>query len=607
MGRRKRKEGLLLQFGTITCTGCNGVRLLARECRDCGAKSKPHEVQQDLQRRERLVVEFQSKRRAPNRDTSPDLSILSVENERVTKQVLQALADASRTDRTADSLVAAFSRLDQLAANWQNPLPRPQRNRGRIIGKALQKLVEGSDHFVEALRAPDMLSAQKLELQGNKIFEEAETILRDLNRLNKADELFSEESPSETLNQIGRSARQLAGHDSSVKELDQALRSGAGWEAVSEGMGLQAHTIHLMALASFDLGSFTQILSASDAAIGTGNKEFARSEEWKRRHARAAALLGSAAASVHQGVFTNGSSDFEVAHRAVEAVATFRDGVLKHALATGLSNSMEEYLSLTQKNGGAVIGKAASSHPELLLDENLTPALRNAGAHADIDLSEHGLKIDKNYFSTDQFVDRFLAYLETTIATFVGVTLAMARLGIDLDYNQYIAPRDRDAAVALLLGSFNLHCNSIDVSDEGVTIHASGPEPDWMTLAAAISAMYSNSETRGTILVETESQEHHFVTSLDRFRSYTEGIELLDAKQTILRLTAITATSNLNGASPWSEEEWDRVTMAIIAREEGEDLRTWVRYIRELRGYAREARFANVASTCEHALAELRR
>lgn len=606
MARQKRKDGLLLKFGTITCTRCNGVRLLARECHDCGAKPKHHEVQHDLQRRERIVVEFREKRQPSDRDISPVLDSLPSELDRAIKHVLRALADSSRTDRTADSLVAAFALLDQLVANWQNQLPRPERNRGKIIGSALQKFAEGADLFVEALRAPDMLSAQNLELQGNTIFEEAESILADISRINQADEVFSEESPSEALNNIGRSARQLAGYKSSLKELDQALRAGVGWESASEGMGLQAHTIHSMALSSFDLDSFTQILSASDAAVGTGSKGLMQSEEWKRRHARAAAFLGSAAASVHQGIFTSGSSDFEVAHRAVEAVATFRDGVLKHTLATMLSSSIEEYLTLSRKNGGAVIAKAASGHPELLLDENLTPALRNAGAHADIDLSEHGLKIDGNYFSTDHFIDRFLAYLETVIATFVGVTLAVARHGIDFEYNQYLAPRDRDAAVALLLGAFSLHCDSVDVNDEGAIIHASGPAPDWMTLAAVLSAVFSDSITLGTICVATPSREHVFVTSLDRFRTHTEGLESLDAKQSILRLTAITAASSLDGGSPWSKDEWDRVARAIIVREDSEDLRAWVRGIRELRGYAREAHLADVASACDDALAALR-
>ncbi|WP_250506434.1 hypothetical protein [Bowdeniella massiliensis] len=471
----------------------------------------------------------------------------------------------------------------------------------------LRKFAEGADLFVEALRAPDILSAQELERQGNKILDEAATILVEINRINQADEAFSEESPSEALNAIGQSARQLAGYGHSLKELDQALRVETGWESASESMGFQAHIIHSVALTSFDLESFAQIMSASDVAVGIGGKKFAQSEEWKRRHARAAAFLSSAAASAHQGVLVEGCSDFEVAHRAVEAVATFRDGVMKHTLATILSNSTDEYLRLNYKNGGAVIGKAASAHPKLLLDENLTPALRNAGAHADIDLSEHGLKFDGNDFSIDHFIDRFLAYLETAIATFMGVTLAMARLGVDFDYSHCLAPRDRDAAVALFLGVFDLQCDSVDVSDEYVTIHASGPEPDWMTLAAGLSAMFLSSINLGRICVTTQSREYVFVTSLDRFRIYTKCIRSLDAKQSILRLTAITAASSLDGVSPWPREEWDRVARAILAREESEDLRDWVRNTRELRGYAREAGLADVASACEDALAALRR
>src|SRR5690625_405250 len=133
MARQKRKDGLLLKFGTISCTRCNGVRLLARECHDCGAKPKHHEVQHDLQRRERIVVEFREKRQPSDRDISPVLDSLPSELDRAIKHVLRALADSSRTDRTADSLVAAFALLDQLVANWQNQLPRPERNRGKII------------------------------------------------------------------------------------------------------------------------------------------------------------------------------------------------------------------------------------------------------------------------------------------------------------------------------------------------------------------------------------------------------------------------------------------------------------------------------------------
>lgn len=583
------------------------MRLLARECPECGARPKPQEVQHDLQRRERLVTEFHSRRVEPDRDCVPDLENLAKEHGEASKQVLHALSDAANSSRTADALLAAFSTLDQLVATWQNPLPRPQRNRGKIIGDALTMFSHGASLFVEALRAPDMRAAQDLERKGNEIFDESAYALADLDRLDEADNAFAESSASRNLNKIGQNARQLAGHESSISELDRVLRSGVGWESASEGSGLQSHAIHLLALSSFDLDAFTQVLTASENAVGGGARSFAQTEEWKRRHARAAALLGSAAASVHQGVFASDSSDFEVAHRAVEAVSTFRDGVLKHALASILATSNDEYMSLIRKNGGAVINKAASTHPELLLNSNLTAALRNAGAHADIDVNEHGLKIDGNSFSIDEFIDRFLAYLEATVATFVGVTLGVGRLGVELDYNDYLAPRDRDAAVALLVGAFGLECETVSVNNEEVVVQARGPEPDWMTLAAALSAMYPNGVASCVLHVTSPSQNQVFRTSLSRFRTYTDGIELLGPKEVILRLTAITAASSLDGSSPWPMDEWDKITNAIIDRQDGDDLRTWVRNVREFRGYAREAQIPHVASNCDRALAELRR
>lgn len=606
MGKRKRERGLWLRFGTITCTKCGGTRLLARECAECGARPEPQEVQYDLQRRARVVAEFRSRRIAADPTAAPNPDELQSDIDRISKRVLRALSDAARSDRVADSLITAFGELDQLVASWKNLRPRPDRNRGRVIGRSLEVFGEGIDLFVDAIIAPDMLSAQELERRGNRLIEEAEAVRDDLNELDDSNVFLSEIAPLESLNRIGRSARQSAGHKSSVRELDAKLTSGVRWES-PVGMGLQAHTIQLMALQTFDFEMFTQIVSISDSAAGAGGEELAGSEEWKRCHARASAYLGSAVASVHQVIVSSGSNDFEIVHHAVVAVATWRDGVLKHALATMLASTIEEYRRLVGKPGGYVIRQAALTYPNLLLDDNLTPSLRNAGGHAGVDVDEHGVRIGDDELSMEDFVDRFLAYLETTIATFVGVTSAMARLGADFDCNDYLAPRDRDAAVALFLGIFDLSCEAIEVCADTLIIRATGPAPDWLTLSAALSAMFSTSIPHGKIHVSTEEGEHLFTTSLERFRKYADGIELLDVDQAALKLSAIVAASSLDGASPWSEMEWDRIVKAITSRQETEDLRAWVKSVRDLRGYGLEARQTSVVTACEHALARLRR
>ena len=607
MARRKREQGLLLQFDKISCTGCGDMRLLARECGVCGERPKNHEIQHDLQRRERLVAEFHNSRLTPDSNVAPDLNGLNSQLDRAERSVLQALAGASRFERSAEPLISAFASLDQLLASWRNKLPRPQRNRGGIIGKALERFVEGFELFVEALRARDMFAAQDLEREGNEVFSEAKIMLSDLERLNEADEVFSEQSASESLNRIGRSARQLVGLHASLKELDLVLGNGTGWGALPEGMGLQTHSIQQVALASFDLESFTQVLKEARSAVEANGKAVVSSDEWRRQHARAAAFLGSAVISVQQSIFTDGASEFEVAHRVVEAVATLRDGVLRHSLATIISASPDEYMNRSSANGGDVIKKAAAIRPKLLLDENLTPGLRNAGAHADIDLNDAGFVVDGTNFTDVEFVDRFLAYLETTVATFVGTTLAVASLGLEFDYDQYLAPRDRDTSVAFLLGLFGLRCETVTVSDCEVTIEASGPTPDWMAFSAALSAMYPSSVSGASLRVATGSDTHTFTTSLHRFRAYTDGIELLSDRQQILCLAAVTATSLLDGGSPWTRDEWIRVADAITSMHDADDLRVWVREVRELREYGREAMQAEVEERCVQALADLRR
>lgn len=607
MGYRNRSRGIRLKFGTITCTRCGGERLLARECPECAAKPKPQEVQYDLQRRERVVTEFHNRRIAPDTRVAPDAELSEANFDRILGRVTRALAGASRADRTADPLVTSFEGLDQLVASWQTPLPRPGRNRGRIIGDALGMFGEGVEMFVDALVATDMHAAQDIERRGNLKIAEAEAILDRTRELDTAEDSLSGLSTMESLSRVGRAARQGAGDGLSVVELDEKLASDVGWEVGAAGLGLQAHTIHLLALSSFDVETGTQVVTTSDAAASTNGGELAMSDDWKRGHARAAAFLGSAMASVGQAIAAEGGNDLEVAHRLVQAVATWRDGVLKHSLATLLATSAEEYRKLTSMNGGEVIRRATAAHPSLLLDENLTPALRNAGGHADIDVNQNDVRIGEKAFSFDGFVDRILAYLETTVATFIGTTTALVRHGADFARNDYLAPRDRDAAIALFPGMYGLTCDAVDVRGESLTIPATGPEPDWMALAAALSAMFPESISAGSIRLTTEVEKRRFSTSLDRYRVYADGLASLEVEETALGISAIVSASRLDGRSPWDDEDWDRVVKVVTARNEEGDLRAWVKNVRELIRYGREAEQARVVSACKDALAGLRR
>lgn len=559
MGQGRRGKEILLKFGTITCGRCGGERLLARTCPDCGERPKAHEVQYELQRREHVVAEFRSQRRAPDHAVDPDAESLAADFDSSLNRVLRALSDTSRSGRTADVLVAAFGEMDQLVLNWSNPLPRPRLNRGKVIGRALRTFSEGIELFVDALCAPDFHAAQKLELRGNQLIDEATLVLDEIAELDTAEQAFASGSLLESMNRIGRDARVSVGWESSVTELDAALSAGVGWDAAVPGMGLQSQTILLLAQHLFDLEAFTEVVGVADYATTMGGHTLVESGDWQRGHARAAAYLASGAMSMHFAISSDGSSDLEAAQSAVTAVATWRDGVLRHALASMLASSMDEYDRLAGKSGGHAIKKAALVYPGLLLNEHLTGALRNAGGHAGLDLTDDGIRIGDEEFSSDEFVDRVLAYLETTMATFVGVTLAMTRLGADLSCDAYLAPRDRHAAVALFLGAFNLTCNSVQVDGVALTIRVSGPEPDWMTLSAALSAMFPASVKHVEIRLFTDLEERTFTASFKRVREYADGLGQLPAERAALNLSAIVATSRLDGSSPWTDGDWDEL------------------------------------------------
>ncbi|MFJ2620678.1 hypothetical protein [Glutamicibacter sp. NPDC087344] len=607
MGKRKQERGLKLSFGLITCEKCKGERLLARNCDDCGARPKSHEVQFDLQRRVRIVADFKRGRKEPSPRESVDFEDVEVETGRAIDAVLRALAAASRGARTADALVKAFGLLDQLAVDWNVPQPRPSRNRGRVVGQCMSLFVKGLEQFVEAIVAPDMHSARNCERRGNTLFKEAESVQDRLRELDRAEELFAEDDASESLNIIGIEARKTAGLKLSLVELDAKLASGVGWDVASSGMGIQSHVLHLAALNCFDLEHFTSVLSESDKAVGRKGSTLSESDDWRKAHARAGAFLSSALASMHHVIESTGSNEFEVVHRSVESVSTWRDGVLRHALATLLSESIEEYKSLVSKNAGAAIKRAAIELPQLQLNENLSPEIRNAGAHAGFDLADGGVLIDDTWFSSNEFLDKVLAYLETTVATFAGVTSAMTRMGADLTYSEYLTPRDRDSAIALFLGVYGLDLESSAIKGDAIEICATGPSPDWMVFAAALSAVLPDSVTDLVFRISNQSGYQLFETSLAVIREKSNGLSALDTKQAALRMASMISASFLNGSSPWTAEFWAKIANHFTGTADEENLIDWVKDVRELRESARRAHQWSVVDNCNLELSVVRK
>lgn len=608
MTKRKRRRGLLLDFRVTSCQKCQGQRLLGQSCPFCNARPLEHEMQFDLQRRVRLVASFRERRRSPKVDRSPSFDRLSYELDATLRRVLDALSDVSRSGHSPEPIVVAFASLDQLVASWQLPQPRPHRNRGRIVGESLELLSDGISKFVDALEAPDMLAAKKLERLGNEQIRQAEDVLDALRQIEDRDSLFAAASPNEALNLVVQDARQLAGHQTSLREFDRALRSGAGWNSAAEGLGITLHAVHLAALTSFDLSNFTRVLSATVEALEANHttQELFSSEEWSRRHARAAAFLGSSIASVYQETRSVDGNDFVIAHRAVEAVSTFRDGVLKHFLASLLGGPESGYVQLLTKNTGKLLRLASDKYPHLMLQENLSPELRNAGAHADIDIVDTGIQIDGAVLSQEEFLDKFLAYLEITLATFVGLLLASAGHRDERHLERYLTPRDRDAVISTFLGAFNLKLDDVVVTQSTMTVNASGSQPDWVTLAGGLSSIPSGDASELSICVSTELGDQVFRASLGKLREGADDLGELGLKATILRMAEIVAGCRLNGRSPWSDSEWEGFSRTVLERDREEDLGTWVKNLRRMRDAAREAGIHPVVDRCEQAIAMVR-
>ncbi len=205
----------------------------------------------------------------------------------------------------------------------------------------------------------------------------------------------------------------------------------------------------------------------------------------------------------------------------------------------------------------------------------------------------------------NEFLDKVLAYLETTVATFAGMTSAMTRMGADLTYSEYLTPRDRDSAIALFLGVYGLDLESSTVKGDAIEICATGPSPDWMAFAAALSAVLPDSVTNLVFRISNQSGYQLFETSLAVIREKTNGLSALDTKQAAIRMASMISASFLNGSSPWTAEFWAKIANVVTGKAE-EDLIEWVKNVRELRDSARRANKLTVVETCTRALTAVR-
>ncbi|NCD20947.1 MAG: hypothetical protein EOL89_13385 [Actinobacteria bacterium] len=410
MSKSKQARKISLQFSVKDCSRCGGQRLKGSACPDCGEIAEPHEIQLDLDRRRRVVRAFKQARldvAAPHRSSASEDGLLEA-----MASVQRAVATTSRSGSEPEVLLAAFAELDSAVAAWNQPQPRPGRNRARAIGQGARLLQQGWLLFVEALAAPTIHDAQELAQRGQELLDEAASALDILKEGERFERLSEAGDLKKVFAALGADAARLIGAPETLTTLDRKLAWIYGRDPLPPtGAGVQLHLYRCIAVASLDIEVFGEIARETEtiALNGPVVAEICRTAPWQREHDRVTALLSAAGQGVLHSQQEDGT-DLEVVKALLEVVMTCRDGIIRHVLATLHSGSEAEYVRLVRGSAGGLIKTSVDRFRGLHLDDGLSPAIRNAGAHLDFDIDDDGLVlISGDRHSAEEVLDKVVS------------------------------------------------------------------------------------------------------------------------------------------------------------------------------------------------------
>lgn len=611
MSKPKRRMDMRLSFKLLRCDRCSGDRLAMQPCPECGARPQAHETQPKVEHRARIVQEFHEKRH-PGVLGVAHLDTYGREIKDATNGVISALAVASRDDTTAKRILSAFRVIDGLNATWNQPLPRPNRNRGRTIGRSLSSVVHGLEYFVEALGAPTMLVAQTLQKDGQKLLDEGHRIFSELDEIDRFDELTEKLPVTQIMSALGTDAVSLVGeHGKGLSDMDARLQKLYGRsESIGAGIGLQLHMARYLATTILDAEQCHRIASEMEAILlaRPSTRSLCETTSWQNEHGRVTALLSASTHMAGQSA-ENDATDLESVNAWMDIVIKCRDGLIRHGLATIGADTEEQYKKCIRMSAGNLIKSAADKYPLLGLNDGLSPILRNAAAHLDYDVTDAGFSTSVQgtplYLTAEEFADQVLAYLEVAIGLVFGLNTAVASLGLEIDLPRHMAKRDRDSIVGFLLGASGLKEIEISYAASTLQIEAKGSTINWLSALASVFGIIEPRIELATARIQNPQGDMHYQTALSPYREFFEesSEEFSDRS---LALAGVAAGTTVNGRSIWSEAEWINAAAAILIARPDDTTTSRVQRIKRFLQYVPAVQFPELAAQCKDLLAAVR-
>lgn len=425
----------------------------------------------------------------------------------------------------------------------------------------------------------------------------AQEYLSELVEFEKLYRLQDSDSALKLTNDFGRQLRQEIGPVSNVQKLDSQLRAKSKWRQLPEWSGIGVQQAYLFAAAWLDIDSFTDILLKARQLTNENQSFCTGFDTWKRPLAKANLFLAGVLRSLGRTASDPEAAEFEIFMDFIQSIPFLRDGVIVPCLAIFMASDGEKYKAI-QKAKGKTVKRASECYPELRLNDNMSPEFRHSGAHADFDLVNGRVCVNQKEVSQEIFIDRFLAYPEVAFAINLGVSIGLMDIDQSVDLTESLSPSDRDSLTGMVLGLYGIECHSLSSDEDEVRIHSSALPEDKIALLGFLGVIYGGYSEKLSWQWEDAGAPHVLLSNLEVWASdsgETEADKLFD-------LIEVVAATMIDDRSLWSDEQWSKVALHVIARGPEEPRTEWAGRVLRLRRIAAKNHIAGVELLCKAAV-----
>lgn len=513
----KRKElAQQLKFSTRLCR-CGAWRLLGQPCAKCASKPREVEVDQEVQRRQKIVRQVRDANCDLQPATDQTVNDLIDRAGTIIDQFLRPLAKASRPDgrEAISELLNAARAVEQLLVDTAVPQPRPYLRLGRILFEVCRLVRDSLYGFLDASGAATLLDAQAAGREAQRLLDAATARLPELGDAAAELDRLTSSTGDQFFELIA--LRVIAGTTEGFLGADRlghdVVRRIIGTsETPSDGVGLGVLWASTYAQILFDYDRFCSLAAtlyrllqqpgAFDALV--------TDDEWLTWHKDAHTKLADAGETL-QNMLAVAQHD----RAAVRAVLLYTqdifEGACRHFAATILAHlgtgTYADHMEYRQKRPLAQYLRDNAASRDLAV--GLLGPLRNASGHNDYEIREGLIVLGRGrseiVLSDVDFADSALLFAESAMALSLAFEVALLQRGTptSVEHNQSLL--SPDVLLRLLIASAALSDVEVNLSTEVITVTGRGTLASPLaTVGAVLPAVPESAKTLTLTWCEAE-------------------------------------------------------------------------------------------------------